>query len=490
MVAQASGLRHPVHFTVAFRGDNMTSDSPTQQQPQRRNPRFNWTPYLLILPSLVYLALFFAWPMVRGLNMAVRDEGAALVLLGEAKQDSQSVGQLPRGTHVSILDRQGNAIPAEELAQGNLTTETWFQIRGQDNTGQAIEGWVSEQRIRVRESDANGVPRSGTVRSVISSTADPLTSVFVEPNENSQVIGKLEARSPVDILKQTTLEVWFLIRGENGDQTVEGWAPSRYIRVLGDETQGRIDQGNISQFTTRFIQRMFSDRFFMPALQMTILLTVLIIPVQFVLAIIMALVIQAELKGTGFFLYIFSIALGVSDLAVGILWYSIFTQSGYLNSILQTLGLIDQPLTYLSANTRYWIVIAIWLAEVWRATSIVMVIVVAGMQAISREVLEASEVFGATLWQRVRYVILPLLRPSLQVALILRTILALQVFAVVIALGGGEVVTVLANETYRQYDALRNLNVAAAYASFILLLSMVTSLFYLRALRTQEEVAE
>ncbi len=85
-----------------------------------------------------------------------------------------------------------------------------------------------------------------------------------------------------------------------------------------------------------------------------------------------------------------------------------------------------------------------------------MVIVVAGMQAISREVLEAAEVFGATLWQRIRYVILPLLRPSLQVALILRTILALQVFAVVIALGGGEVVTVLANETYRQYDSLRN----------------------------------
>ena len=468
----------------------MTSDSRTQRRPPRRNPRFNWTPYLLILPSLVYLALFFAWPMVRGLNMAVRDEGAALVLLGEAKRDGQSVGQLPRGTRVSILDRQGNTIPAGELAQGNLTTETWFQIRGQDNTGQAIEGWVSEQRIRVRESDANGVPRSGTVRSVISSTADPLTSVFVEPNENSQVLSKLEARSPVDIINQTTLEVWFLIRAENGNQTVEGWAPSRYIRVLGDETEGRIDQGNISQFTTRFIQRMFSDRFFMPALQMTILLTVLIVPVQFVLAIIMALVIQAELKGTGFFLYIFSIALGVSDLAVGILWYSIFTQSGYLNSILQTLGLIDQPLTYLSANTRYWIVIAIWLAEVWRATSIVMVIVVAGMQAISREVLEASEVFGATLWQRVRYVILPLLRPSLQVALILRTILALQVFAVVIALGGGEVVTVLANETYRQYDALRNLNVAAAYASFILLLSMITSLFYLRAVRSQEEVAE
>ena len=106
------------------------------------------------------------------------------------------------------------------------------------------------------------------------------------------------------------------------------------------------------------------------------------------------------------------------------------------------------------------------------------------------EVLEAAEVFGATLWQRLRYIILPLLRPSLQVALILRTILAFQVFAVVIVMSGGDIMTVLANETYRQYYDLRNFNVAAAYASFILLLSMITAFFYLRAVRTQEEVAE
>jgi multiple sugar transport system permease protein len=203
----------------------------------------------------------------------------------------------------------------------------------------------------------------------------------------------------------------------------------------------------------------------------------------------MALVIQANLRGSGLFLYIFAIALGMSDLAVGILWYSIFTQLGYLNSILQGLGLISAPLTYLSANTRQWIVVAICLAEVWRATAIVMVIVVAGLQSISHEVLEAAEVFGATLWQRVRYIILPLLRPSLQVALILRTILAFQVFAVVVALSGGNVVTVLANETYRQYYTLRNDNVAAAYALFILVLSIFSALFYLRAVRTQEEAA-
>ena len=116
-----------------------------------------------------------------------------------------------------------------------------------------------------------------------------------------------------------------------------------------------------------------------------------------------------------------------------------------------------------------------------------MVVVVSGLQAIPNEVLEAADLFGAGLWKRIRFVILPMLKPSLQVALILRTILALQVFAVVIALSGGDIVTVLANEAYRQYYDLRNVNVAAAYAGLILLLSMVSAVIYLRLVRSNEE---
>jgi multiple sugar transport system permease protein len=453
----------------------------------KSHKKFNWAPYLLILPSLIYLALFFAWPMVQGLILAVREEGALLTLRSEADGTSAIAGQLPRGMQVEILAQQGNPIPEEQVTEGELLTELWFRVRGQDTTGQVIEGWVPERRIRVRESDESGKPVGGSVRSILSSSADPLTRVYAEADESSEVVGQMEARTPVEILDQATLEVWFQINGEYQNQTVEGWVPSRYINPQGDGTRGRIDAGDTGQFTTRYLQRMVNDRFFWPAVRTTLLLIVLIIPAQFVLAIIMALVIQADLKGSGIYLYIFSIALGISDLAVGILWYSIFTQSGFLNSILQGLGLIDSPNIYLSADTRYWILIAIWLAEMWRATALVMVIVVAGMQAISREVLEAAEVFGAGLWQRIRYIIIPLLRPSLQVALILRTILAFQVFAVVIVLSGGDIMTVLANETYRQYYDQRNFNVAAAYASFILLLSMITSLFYLRAVRTQEE---
>ncbi len=463
----------------------MPSDEVTKKRKKR-----NWAPYLLILPSLVYLALFFAWPMASGLALAVWDDEALLSVHAEARRDSDLVGHIPQGAQLEILDRQGNFVPEEDLQQGNLQTEAWFRISGPDANGNIVEGWAPETRIRVREEAEDGTPVRGTVRTKLGATADPLTDVYLQPSTGSEVVGKLEARTPVDILELTLLEVWYRVRGaDEGGQPVDGWAQSRFIQVFGDENRGRVDRGDTGKLTTEFIQKMVNDRFFMPALQTTVLLIIIIIPAQFVLAIIMALVIQARLKANSLFLYVFAIPLGVSDLAVGILWFSIFTQNGLLNSILQALGVISSPSPYLTAETRHWIIIAIWLAEIWRATSIVMVIVVSGLQAISQEVLEAAELFGANLWQRVWHVILPLLKPSLQVALILRTILALQVFAVVIALSGGDVVTVLANETFRQYSDFRNPNVAAAYAVFILLLSMISAVIYLRAIRTQEEMS-
>ncbi len=466
----------------------MTAESATPAKAQRS--RIQWAPYILILPSFLYLAIFFAWPMVRAVRLAVWDEQALLTLHREASARSPSTGALPQGTQVALLDRQSIPASADALAGGTAITQTWFRVAGNDPDGNPVEGWTPESRIRVRATDEQGAPVSGTVRPKLGATADPLTALYAEPNETTATVGRLDGGAPVRILEQAFLEVWFLVQGQRGEETVTGWAASRALQVYGDGVSGRVDRGDTGQFTTAYIERMLNDRFFRPALGTTLLLMAIIIPVQFVLAIIMALVIQSRLKFNTIFLAIFAIPLAASDLAVGIVWYAIFTQSGYLNSILQALGLISSPQAYLTADTRHWIIIAIWLAEVWRATAIVMVIVVSGLQAISQEVLEAAEVFGATLWQRVRHVILPLLKPSLQVALILRTILALQVFAVVIALSGGDVVTVLANETYRQYYTLRNMNVAAAYASFILLLSMISAVIYLRMVRSQEEVRQ
>ncbi len=239
-------------------------------------------------------------------------------------------------------------------------------------------------------------------------------------------------------------------------------------------------------FTLEYVQRMAGDVAFRDALRNTLVLILVIVPLQVVLALGMALLVQAGLRGSGLFLYAWTIPLGISDLAAGIVWLTIFTERGYLNSFLHNLGLIQKPILLLSYENPQGLFAAVVVAEVWRATAIVMVILVAGLQLIPREYLEAAEVFGAGLWQRVRYVMLPLLRPSLQVALILRTILAFQVFAVVVALAG-RTLPVLAGEAYYWYGTYRNTNVAAAYAVLILLLSILNTGLYLRALRTRAE---
>jgi multiple sugar transport system permease protein len=231
---------------------------------------------------------------------------------------------------------------------------------------------------------------------------------------------------------------------------------------------------------------MVGDVAFSKALRNTIMLIIAIVPLQFILALIMALLVSERIRGSGIFLYVYSIPLAISDLAAGITWFSIFTGRGYLNSLLYSLGVLDKPFLFLDYRT-YWPIVAIVLAEVWRATSIVMVVLVAGLQGIPRDYIEAAEVFGANWFERVRRVILPLLRPSIQTALILRTIYAFQVFAVVVSLAGLGV-TILSAEAYRWYSEWRNPHVAATYAVLILFLSLATTMLYLRTLRVKEEM--
>jgi multiple sugar transport system permease protein len=232
-------------------------------------------------------------------------------------------------------------------------------------------------------------------------------------------------------------------------------------------------------------QRMTSDLNFTDSVKITLIFAAVVIPLQTVLALGMALLLMARLRGADVFLYLWAIPLGISDLASGVVWLSIFTDRGYINSVLAGLGLSDSGYQFLSYENPLSLFVCAAVAELWRATSIVMVILLSGLQVIPKDYGEAAEVFGATAWQRFRHVTLPLLRPSLQVALILRTILAFQVFAVVIALAGRQL-PVLVEEAYHFYYDIRSPNVAALYALLIMLLSLVFTLLYLRLLRVRD----
>ncbi len=236
-------------------------------------------------------------------------------------------------------------------------------------------------------------------------------------------------------------------------------------------------------FTLANFQKMASDTSFGDAIKFTFLLLIFIVPAQVVLALVMALLIHTPFKGHTFFLYIYAIPLAISDLAAGIAWLSIFTERGYLNSILNQLGILEKPFLFLSYQNLPAMFGTIVIAESWRATAIVMTILLAGLQVIPRDYFEAADVFGANTLKRTLFVVLPLLRPSLQNALIIRTIFAFQTFSVVFALAG-RVVPVMAGESYNWYVTNRNPGIAAAYAVLILLFTVLATWFYFRFLQT------
>lgn len=235
-------------------------------------------------------------------------------------------------------------------------------------------------------------------------------------------------------------------------------------------------------FTLRHVQTMTSHWKFGSALGWTVLLAAVVVPIQLAMALSMASIVTKLKSGRNTVLYIFSIPLGLSDLAAGIVWLAIFEQSGFLNSMLMGLGLVERPILFLGYQNIWVIFLAVALAEVWRATAIVMVILVSGMGLIPKEYYEAAEVFGASPWKRFIKVTLPMLRPSLQSALILRTLAAFEVFGVVTALGG-TTLPVLMGETFQWQFALQDRNVASAYALVILGISIAATLFFLRVLR-------
>ena len=97
--------------------------------------------------------------------------------------------------------------------------------------------------------------------------------------------------------------------------------------------------------------------------------------------------------------------------------------------------LFDGPTDWLSDPLRAWIPIV--LADVWKTTPFVILLLLAGLQTIDESLYEAARIDGATDWQQFRHVTLPLLRPALLVALIFRTLDAFRVFDLIYALTGG-----------------------------------------------------
>ena len=239
-------------------------------------------------------------------------------------------------------------------------------------------------------------------------------------------------------------------------------------------------------WSTANFSRMANDLNFSDAAANTLKIVVIVVPLQLCLALGMAMMLRHVQRGRDIVLWIWSIPLGISDLAAGLVWLAILTDRGYLNTVLNGLGLIKGPESWLSYETPVALLAAIVVAEAWRATAIVLVILVAGVQLVPKEYGEAADVFGATPWQRFTRIMLPLLKPSIQTALILRTVLAFEMFATVLSLGGRNF-PVLVSEAFNWQYNNQDFGVAAAYAVVVMAVSLAATMVYIRVLRTPAE---
>jgi multiple sugar transport system permease protein len=233
-------------------------------------------------------------------------------------------------------------------------------------------------------------------------------------------------------------------------------------------------------------RQMYHDINFGQAFRFTLLFLVIIIPLQFALALVMALVANSTIRGRSVFLFIFILPLAASDLATGLIWSAIFTQHGYLNTVLQGVGAIKNPVIWIDPTHQTRILFEVIAAEMWRSTALITVILVAGMQSVPKEYSEAAEVFGAGFFQRLRTVTLPMLKPAIQVALLLRIIFAFELFATVLGVVGQSTST-LASQAWSWQTSYLNPHVAAAYATLILGMSIGAAAIVTRLLRTKKE---
>jgi len=157
-------------------------------------------------------------------------------------------------------------------------------------------------------------------------------------------------------------------------------------------------------------------------------------------------------------------------------------QTGIVNDVLARIGIA--PLNWLSDPTLA--TTAICIAIVWKASSFMALMLLAGLQTIPRSLYEAAEVDGATKWQQFVEITLPMLRPAIFVALIFRTITAIQTFDIPYAMTGGgpgEATETLAMYIHKTTLDFLDFGYGSALAALMFVFSMVATSGYLKYTR-------
>ena len=179
---------------------------------------------------------------------------------------------------------------------------------------------------------------------------------------------------------------------------------------------------------------LLEDQRFLEAVLRTVQFTALAVAAETVLGIGAALVFAKEFWGRGFWRTLYILPMVATPVAIALIFVMLFHPSlGVLNWFLTTLGLPPSRWTY----ARETVIPALVLVDIWQWTPLVMLIVLGGLAALPPEPFESAAIDGASGWQTFWYLTLPLLRPTIVVAMLFRSIDALKTFDIIYVMTQG-----------------------------------------------------
>ena len=219
------------------------------------------------------------------------------------------------------------------------------------------------------------------------------------------------------------------------------------------------------------------------AMRHTLEYVVLAVVLEMVLGIFVAVTLHRVFRGRGFVLAVLILPWALPSVVSGVLWRRVFDpDNGLLNSLLMQMHIISEPHVWLASGRGA--IVWITLVHVWGVLPLVSLIFLAGLQSIPEEVYSASAVDGAGPFRQFRHITLPLLRPSMAIALTVGTLLAIAIFDEIYVLNGTalntrSILIQVYNTTFAQADFAHGTALA-------FLLAAVTAVFgglYALALR-------
>ena len=250
-----------------------------------------------------------------------------------------------------------------------------------------------------------------------------------------------------------------------------------------------LTEGGIGEFIgLESFRKTLNGDLFLTAAQNTVVLAVSVVALELLVALGLALLLnQPRLRFRNVYLAILLIPLLVSPIAVGLTWRLLLhPELGAVNWFLGVLGL--PPQAWLGGqHTAMPTIVGV---DVWHETSLMIVIILAGLTALPRDPIEAATVDGASRWQVLWTITLPLLTPVLLVAVLIRTIAAMKTYDLIYVLtrgGPGSATETISYSIWKAAFTTLEMGRAAAASFLLLLVILLLTIVLVRAMRTDVE---